>query len=203
MQRVSLLVCCALFPLACDPPGDEPDAIEIADDDADEELVLAGAVAQDDAPQRPDVDASLGAEIPPQGTWTCTVYGGTVYTSGGGGSNEGDDKGCSGGFTGVGLPGAFLPDLETPATESAYALMVSQCAVSGHTLQLNGKPRCTNLCNSVGKQWVKQVDYGMCPGNAEYTIHPLEIDTTSCPVGKARARQTADLDAQCGCQCSP
>jgi len=203
MQRLSLLVCCTLIPLACDPQDDDTDPVELAEDEADDELVLAGVVAAADEPS-PAADVEVGAEIPPQSAWVCTVYGGGTVTSGSGGSSkDGDDDGCSAGFTGGGLPGAFQPDLETPATDSAYALFVSDCAVSGHKLALNGKPRCTNVCSSVGKQWVTQVDFGMCPGNAEYTIHPMQVETTSCPVGQARATQTVDLDAQCGCQCSP
>ena len=190
MQRLHALLSCTLVCLACDPQGDDPETLSLADDS--EEPGLAAAPERDE-PAAPDADAPLGADVKPQHVDPCKTQSKNTNT-------DTLASGCKkAGPT-------SLPPWEIGLEELGHGSAMSECASSGKTTAPNGKTVCRNVCESFGKNWTQVVDSGICLLNEEITANPVQwqaAPAATCPAGAGKYTGTVQAEAECGCTCSP
>lgn len=191
MQRLHALLICTVVCLACDPHGDDPETLALADDI--EEPGLAAAPERDE-PTAPDADVPLGADVKPQAdTPVCKTYSKNTNT-------DSLAQGCKG--AGPSVPPLFEIGLE----EIGHATAMSQCSSAGNTIAPNGKTACRNACESQGKNWTQVIDGGICLVDAEITASPVQWQAAPaavCPGGYGKYTGSVHAEAECGCTCSP
>jgi hypothetical protein len=193
MQRLHVLLSCAFVCFACDPQGDDPEALALADDidELDEPLRAAPPADEDSAP--PDADVPLGADVKPQQTGPCKTQ-----------SQETKATSLTNGCKGKSGPNS-LPEWTIGLEDIGTASALSECSSSGNSLT-NGKARCTSVCEQNNKVWNKVIDGGICLINTDVTVSPVQWQTapvSTCPAGLGKYTASVETEAQCGCTCSP